>query len=332
VPQRVDGTALACLSVMLSYLLRRVLYAVPITLGVTVIVFLLVHLAPGDPLSAIVPADAPAEVVARLRIDYGYDRPLPVQYGLWLARAVSGNLGTSVATGQPVGPEVLRAVQNTALIAMLAAVTGFTLGILLGGIAGYNQGTLIDKLATGIAIAFVSVPNYWLALVLVILFSVELNVLPAMGMGPGGSEAWAWDWLHLRHVVLPVIALSAIPTGIVTRTVRAAVAEVLHQDFIQALAAKGLRAGRILPHVAKNVAPTALAVMGLQLGYLLGGSILIETVFSWPGTGFLLNSAIFRRDLPMLQGTILVLSLFFVGLNLIVDLIQTAVDPRIRRS
>jgi peptide/nickel transport system permease protein len=317
---------------MLTYLLRRLFYALPITLGVTLIVFSLVHLAPGDPLSAVVPADAPAEVVARLRVDYGYDRPLPVQYGLWLLRAVSGNLGTSVATGQPVAPEVMRAVRNTALIASLAAVLGFSLGTLLGGIAGYWQGTTLDKLATGLAVAFVSLPNYWVAMLLVILFSVEFNLLPAMGMGPGGSQDWSWDWLHMRHVVLPVIALSAIPTGIVTRTIRAAVAEVLSQDFIQALAAKGLRGGAILRHVAKNVAPTVLAVMGLQLGYLLGGSILIETVFSWPGTGFLLNSAIFRRDLPMLQGTILVLALFFVGLNLLVDLLQTAVDPRIRRS
>jgi peptide/nickel transport system permease protein len=136
----------------------------------------------------------------------------------------------------------------------------------------------------------------------------------------------------MQHLVLPAITLSVIPMGIVTRTVRAIVAEILNQEFVSALRAKGLRDGGIFRHVVKNAAPTALAVMGLQLGYLLGGSILVETVFSWPGTGFLLNSAIFQRDLPILQGVILVLAMFFVMLNLLVDLVQTAIDPRIKRA
>ena len=168
-------------------------------------------------------------------------------------------------------------------------------------------------------------------MVLVIIFGVELNWLPATGMGPGGSGGWAWDWAHMRHLVLPAVTLSVIPCGIITRTVRAIVAEVLSQEFVQALRAKGLLNGRTMLHVIKNVAPTVLAVMGLQLGYLLGGSILVETVFNWPGTGFLLNDAIFRRDIPMLQGTILVLAMFFVALNLIVDILQTLIDPRMRR-
>ena len=151
-------------------------------------------------------------------------------------------------------------------------------------------------------------------------------------MGPGGSSEWAWDWAHMQHLILPAITLAVIPIGIVMRTTRSAVAEILNQEFVQALRAKGLSERHVLGHVVRNVAPTVLAVMGLQLGYLLGGSILIETVFSWPGTGFLLNTAIFRRDIPMLQGTILVLALFFVFLNVVVDLIQTAVDPRIKRA
>ena len=174
--------------------------------------------------------------------------------------------------------------------------------------------------------------DHWLGMVLVIVFSVQLNALPAVGMGPGGSTDWAWDWDHMRHLILPAITLAVIPIGIVMRTTRSAVAEVLNQEFVQALRAKGLSERHVLGHVVRNVAPTVLAVMGLQLGYLLGGSILIETVFSWPGTGFLLNTAIFRRDIPMLQGTILVLALFFVFLNVVVDLIQTAVDPRIKRA
>jgi peptide/nickel transport system permease protein len=167
---------------------------------------------------------------------------------------------------------------------------------------------------------------------MVVIFSVQLNWLPAMGAGPGGSADWLWNWEHIQHLVLPSITLAVIPMGIVTRTVRGIVAEILGQDFITTLRGKGLRRKGVIVHVLKNAAPNALAVMGLQLGYLMGGSILVETVFAWPGTGFLLNSAIFQRDIPVLQATILVLAMFFVTLNLIVDLLQTAIDPRIRRS
>jgi peptide/nickel transport system permease protein len=156
--------------------------------------------------------------------------------------------------------------------------------------------------------------------------------LPPSGAGPGGSADWVWNLEHMKHLILPAVTMSVIPMGIIARTVRALVADILAQEFIVGLRAKGLTNFGIFVHVVKNAAPTALAVMGLQLGYLLGGSILIETVFSWPGTGFLLNSAIFQRDLPLLQGTILVLAMFFVVLNMIVDIIQTLLDPRIARS
>jgi peptide/nickel transport system permease protein len=168
-------------------------------------------------------------------------------------------------------------------------------------------------------------------MVLVIVFSSWLMWLPPGGAGPGGSSEWTWDWEHIKHMILPALTMSVIPMGIISRTVRALVADILAQEFIVGLRAKGLTDLGVFFHVVKNAAPTALAVMGLQLGYLLGGSILIETVFSWPGTGFLLNSAIFQRDLPLLQGTILVLAMFFVVLNLLVDVIQTLLDPRIAR-
>ncbi|NEV80537.1 ABC transporter permease, partial [Rhodopseudomonas sp. BR0C11] len=228
--------------------------------------------------------------------------------------------------------EVMRAVSNTVMLAIAAAIIGFSFGLLFGLIAGYFRDTWIDKLATGIAIAGVSVPHYWLGMVLVIVFSVQLNWLPAVGAGPGGSGQWAWDWAHLRYLILPAITTSVIPMGIVTRTVRALTGDILSQDFVEALRAKGLRETGVFGHVIKNAAPTALAVMGLQLGYMLGGSILVETVFSWPGSGLLLNSAIFQRDLPLLQGTILVLALFFVLLNLSVDIAQALIDPRIKRA
>jgi peptide/nickel transport system permease protein len=153
-----------------------------------------------------------------------------------------------------------------------------------------------------------------------------------MGAGPGGSAEWAWDFAHLKHLVLPAATLSVIPMGIVTRTVRALVAETLGQEFVVALRARGLSSLAVFRHVARNAAPTVLAVAGLQVGYLMGGSILVETVFAWPGTGFLLNTAIFQRDIPLLQGTILVLCLFFVALNLLVDVLQPLIDPRIARA
>jgi peptide/nickel transport system permease protein len=178
----------------------------------------------------------------------------------------------------------------------------------------------------------VSVPHYWLGMVMVVIFSVLLGWLPAMGAGPGGNSDWSWSWDHLRFLILPAVTLSVIPMGIITRTVRGIVSEILSQDFVNTLRGKGLLRWGIVMHVARNAAPGALAVMGLQLGYLMGGSILVETVFSWPGTGLLLNSAIFQRDIPVLQGTILVLALFFVAVNLVVDVLQTLLDPRIKRA
>jgi peptide/nickel transport system permease protein len=314
------------------YIARRIVYVIPVVLSVALVCFLLVHITPGDPLVAILPADASQELAAQLRIAYGFDRPLPVQFGLWLWRALHGDLGSSIATGRPVLAEVLRAVSNTVTLAIAAAAIGFTLGLFFGLIAGYFRDTWVDKVATSIAIAGVSVPHYWLGMVLVIIFSVQLNWLPAVGAGPGGSGAWGWDWDHMKYLVLPAITTAVIPMGIITRTVRALTGDILSQDFVEALRAKGLRETKVFRHVIKNAAPTALAVMGLQLGYMLGGSILIETVFSWPGSGLLLNSAIFQRDLPLLQGTILVLALFFVFLNLLVDIAQAAIDPRIKRS
>ncbi len=317
---------------MLSYLFRRALYAIPIALGVTLVSFALVYIAPGDPLNAIAPADAPAEVVQALKATYGLDQPLPVRYGLWLARAVRGDLGQSIATGRAVAGEVLSAVGNTLLLAAVAAVVGVGLGCVLGALAGLRAGGWIDRIASALSVVGVSIPHYWLGLVLTIVFSIQRSWFPAMGAGPGGSAQWAWDLDHIRHLVLPAATLSVIPLGIVTRTVRALVAETLSQEFVVALRARGLGARAIARHVAKNAAPTVLAIAGLQVGYLMGGSILVETVFAWPGTGFLLNTAIFQRDIPLLQGTILVLCLFFVALNLLVDVLQPLLDPRIERT
>jgi peptide/nickel transport system permease protein len=316
---------------MLTFLLQRVLYTLPIMLGVALVCFALVHLSPGDPLVSILPPDASVELQRQLIELYGFNRSYPEQFASWVWRALQGDLGTSIASGRAVTDEVMRAVVNTLRLAVLATAIGFVLGCLFGFVAGYFQNSWLDKAASLTSVLGVSVPHYWLGMVLVIIFSSILIWLPPGGAGPGGSSEWSWDWEHVKHMILPAVTMSVIPMGIIARTVRALVADILAQEFIVGLRAKGLTDLGVFSHVVKNAAPTALAVMGLQLGYLLGGSILIETVFSWPGTGFLLNSAIFQRDLPLLQGTILVLAMFFVVLNLVVDVIQTLLDPRIAR-
>ncbi len=317
---------------MLAYLLRRVLYTLPIMAGVALVCFALVHLAPGDPLVAILPPDASEDLQNQLRTLYGFDRSLPEQFVSWVWRALQGDLGTSIASNRPVTTEVMTAVVNTLRLAVVATLIGFFFGCLFGFVAGYFRNSWVDRGASLLSVLGVSVPHYWLGMVLVIIFAAQLNWLPATGAGPGGSDEWVWNWDHVQHLLLPAITMSVIPMGIVARTVRALVAEILAQEFVVGLRAKGLTHLGVFRHVVKNAAPTALAVMGLQLGYLLGGSILIETVFAWPGTGFLLNSAIFQRDLPLLQGTILVLAMFFVVLNVVVDIVQSLLDPRIARA
>jgi peptide/nickel transport system permease protein len=317
---------------MFAYLLRRVAYTVPILFGVALVCFGLVHIAPGDPLVSILPPDASQELQEQMSKLYGFDRSYPEQFFTWLWRALQGDLGTSIATSRPVLAEVFKAVGNTLMLSAVATAIGFFFGCLFGFVAGYFRDSWVDKAASFLSVMGVSVPHYWLGMVMVIVFSSVLGWLPATGAGPGGSDEWKLNWEHIRHMILPAITMSVIPMGIIARTVRALVAETLAQEFVVGLRAKGLTDFGVFMHVVKNCAPTALAVMGLQLGYLLGGSILIETVFSWPGTGFLLNAAIFQRDLPLLQGSILVLATFFVVLNVVVDIIQTTLDPRIARS
>ncbi|MBI2226667.1 MAG: ABC transporter permease [Betaproteobacteria bacterium] len=307
---------------MVYYIIRRVLYAIPIALGVSIICFSLVYLGPGDPIQAVMPDEASEAETQRIRVAYGFDKPIPIQYLLWLSRAVQGDFGNSLQHNRPVIAELIPALQNTFRLAVFAATLSFLIAFVAGGIAAYRNGTWIDKSVTAFAIT----------IILVIIFAVELGMLPAIGMGSGSSRDWAWDLDHMKALVMPVIALSMIPMGIIMRTTRASVLEVLSQDYVETLRSKGLSELNVLRHVIKNASPTVLAVTGLQFGHLLGGSILIETVFVWPGSGLLLNEAIFKRDVPILQGTVLVLAIFFVFVNLIVDIMQTWLDPRIKRG
>lgn len=318
---------------MWMYALRRLILTIPILLGVTVICFALVQIAPGDPITNLIRPDTPPEQIAMLRAHYGLDQPVVVQYFMWLWRVIGGDFGTSISTNLPVATEVVRAFANTIVIALISVVIAFVVSLILGTIAAIRQGGIVDRLVTALAVFGISVPTFWLAVVLVIFFSVELNWLPATGMGSGGSDAFNYfDWEDFKFAIMPIIALALPPLAIMTRTTRASLSEILNQDFIQTLRAKGLSEFSIITHAIRNIMPSAIAMLGLQLGYLIGGSVLVETVFTWPGTGFLLNKAILSRDIPLLQGTILVLAGAFVLINLVVDLAQSLVDPRIKRS
>ncbi|MHB1122030.1 MAG: ABC transporter permease [Ramlibacter sp.] len=318
---------------MWHYVAKRIVYVIPIAIGVTVFCFALVFLAPGNPVQMLLPADATQEVVDLVMKTYGLDRPLPLQYWTWLQRAAVGDLGVSIQSGRPVLDEVLQALANTVILSLGAVLVAFSIAFLLGTLAAYHRGSVTDRGVTALSIVGVSIPNYWLGIVLVIIFAVEFNWLPATGMGPGGSETFdPFLWDHFRHVILPVVTLCMVPVGMITRTTRSAVSEALAHEFVNTLRAKGLGELAVVRHALKNALPQVLAVMGLQFGYLVGGSILVETIFNWPGTGALLNKAILTRDIPVLQGTILVLALVFVLTNLLVDLLQTAVDPRIQRA
>ena len=310
---------------MWAYAVRRLVLAVPTLIGASLIVFAMVHLAPGDPISAIMPADASKAEIEAAKKAYGFDKPLPVQYLYWLGRVAQGDLGRSIATRRPVIDDVRDSLRNSLVLAVSSSGLAFGLGIALGLLAAFHQGRVLDKVSSAIAVVGVSVPHYWAGIILIIVFSVQLGWLPAMGSGEGGFGE------YLRHLALPTIALALIPLGVITRVVRSAALDVLAQEFVLALGAKGLWRRTVFHHVVKNAAPQILTVLGLQFGFQLGGSILVEAVFSWPGTGYLLNLAIFQRDIPVLQGVILVLSAFFVLLNLTVDVLQSLVDPRIAR-
>jgi len=318
---------------MWLYIARRIVLVIPIALGVSIVCFALVYLAPGDPIQSMMPADASKADIEMIKRAYGFDKSIPIQYLNWLMRALSGDLGISLQTHQPVFGEVMRALSNTVVISLGAVLLAFSFAFGLGTLAACNIGRPVDRIATGVSVVGVSVPNYWLGIVLIIVFAVQLGLLPATGMGSQGSQNFDFTkWEQFKYAILPIVTLSLVPLGVIMRSTRSAVAEILAQDFVQMLRAKGLSSAAVVRHAVRNALPQILAVMGLQFGYLVGGSILIETIFTWPGTGFLLSKAILTRDIPVLQGAILVLAMCFVATNLAVDLLQTAIDPRIRRA
>jgi len=316
---------------VLSYAARRIVLLVPVLLGATVVVFALIHLIPGDPAAALLGPNSTDAARAALRHALGLDEPLPLQYVRWLWQVLHLDLGESIARRQPVSAIVWEAFQHTLLLAAMATLFANVIGLLLGVLAATRQFGLADRVSMALAAFGTAVPSYWLGLILVSVFALKIQLFPTGGMTSAIDGGSPTDILW--HLILPAIAAGAAPAGIVARTVRASVLEVLRLDFVQAMRARGLSERAILVgHIMPNSFPAILTVMGLQAGYLIGGVAFVEVVFSWPGIGNLLFLSIGQRDYPVILGVMLFVSVIFVLLNLAVDLLHAVIDPRVRTS
>ena len=311
------------------YLLRRLLLLVPVLLGVSVVVFLVLHLSPGDPAEIMLGSQASQADVARLRADLGLDEPLPLQYARWMAHVLQGDLGRSIRLRQPVLGEVLIRFRATLILTTTALFLSTVCGMALGVLSAARPRSLVDRLSTLGSIFGASMPSFWLGLVLMVCFSLWLGWLPASGMyGAHGTGGLA-DLLS--HLALPAVTLAAASTTIIARLTRSTMLDILRQDFVRTARAKGLvERGVVLRHALRNALIPTVTVVGVQAGYLLGGAILTETVFAWPGVGTLMLQGILARDFPLVQGCVLVIALGFVLFNLAVDLLYAFLDPRIR--
>ena len=302
--------------------------AVPTLLGVSLLIWLLLSILPGDPLAGLLAPDATPEDRTRLEHELGLDQPLPVRYVQWMGDMMSGDFGYSPFRRREVSELISSAWQNTAVLAGVSAVFGLTLGIAAGTVAGVYRGSWVDRVVTGAAIVGLSVPSFWIAILLLIIFSAQLQILPAGGIGSLSDGLIDYS----KHLIMPVLAGSLITIAITARVARASIVETYQAEFVELLRAKGLKEWQVLLHVGKNAISPVLTTSGLQVGYLLGGSVLIETIFSWPGLGQLVFNAITARDLLVVQATTLVIAVTFVLLNLAVDLLQATFDPRMKRA
>jgi peptide/nickel transport system permease protein len=304
---------------MARYLVRRLLLTVPVLLGVATLVFALIHLVPGDPAQAMLGEGATIEEVSRLRGQLGLDEPLLVQYRSFLGGILRGDLGTSFRYGTPVTDEIRTRLPNTALLAVAAMAAAIVFAIPLGILAAVFRGTAVDHAAMTVALAGISMPNFWLGPLLAILFAVQLGWLPVSGTG---SPA---------HLVLPAITLGAALSAILARMTRASLLEELRELYVLAARARGLSSRRaVLRHAFRNSLIPIVTIVGLQFGAVLTGTIITETIFAWPGIGRLLIQSINFRDYPLIQGCILFISVTYVAMNLLTDLTYGFLDPRIR--
>lgn len=311
---------------MVNFLLRRLFTTLLVMVGVSFVVFLIIHLVPGDPVRVMLGLQADQAKIERIRQQMGFDRPLLVQYADWLWSALQGDLGQSFITGQSVAQAVAQRFSATLSLALAALLIAMAIALPLGTLSALNVGRPVDYAAMFFSQVGVSIPDFWLGIVLILLFALVLGWLPPSGYTSPTESLTGW----LRHLMLPSLTVGLITASILTRFVRSAVLEVLHQDHVRTARAKGLlERDVIIRHVLKNAAIPIVTIIGMQMASLLGGVIIVEVIFAWPGLGRLALDAVVRRDYPMLQGAVLLVALFFAGINVIVDLLYVYLDPRI---
>jgi peptide/nickel transport system permease protein len=326
---------------MATLIIRRLAAQIPVLLGVSTIVFLILHLTPGDPAQMILGDFATREAVEQLREEMGLNKPLHIQYGLFLGNLARGELGRSITQRQPVTTLITHRLQATAELALFAMLIAVILGLTLGVLAAVNQNSFTDYAITTGSLLGVSTPIFYLGLLLILLFSLNLGWFPVSGRGPALIPAFTQLFqgdakpllASLRHLFLPALTLGLSFAALLAKMTRGAMLEVLQKDFIRTARAKGvLQVGVVFKHALRNAGIPLLTILGLQFSSLLGGSVLTETVFAWPGLGRLAVDAIFSRDFPLVQGAVLAVAVIFVLLNLFVDVLYGLVDPRVTYS
>jgi peptide/nickel transport system permease protein len=314
---------------MRRYIFQRVIGLVGVLFGVSIVLFLALHLAPGDPAQLLLGPLVRPDDLARLRQELGLDQPLPVQYLTWLGHVLQGDLGRSIASHRPVLTEVIERFQATALLAGASLLISAVVGVAVGVLAAVNRGGRIDRISMLLALLSMSTPSFWLGMVLIIVFALVLGVLPGSGMISPRGDGGILD--VLAHLILPALTLAAVPTAVISRLTRSSMLEVIGLDYVRTARGKGL-SERLL--VIRHVMPNALigvaTLVGIEAGYLLAGAVLVETVFAWPGLGSLLVTSILKRDFPLVQGGVMLIALSYVLINLMTDLAYAYLDPRIR--
>ena len=313
----------------MNYLIQRLLSAIPVVLGITIIVFFIISLIPGDPATAILGSYATPENVKLLNEQLGLDKGLIERYFIWLGNLVQGDLGRSFALNRPVLDEILERFNATLILSGTAFILCSFVGILIGTISAFKQYTITDKIITFAVLTGISIPSFFLGMMMILLFAVNLQWLPVSGMYAiyGGG-----DFLDLtHHLIMPAVALALVATGVVARITRNSVLEILRQDYIRTARAKGVKEGNVLfKHVLRIAIVTILPILGLQAGFVLSGSVFIEIVFQWPGVGRMLVDAILKRDILLVQGGVMFVAACYVLFNIAVDLLQKYLDPRIK--
>jgi peptide/nickel transport system permease protein len=316
---------------MLSFLLRRIAAVLPVLLVVSLVVFLILRLAPGDPAAAIAGNNATNDDIAKIRTQLGLDSSIPVQYGIWMGRVLQGDLGYSFYLSKPVTELIAQRIEPTLSLALGTVVLAVLLAVPLGTLAAWRMGGWLDRLLSGFSVAGFSIPVFVIGYVLIYLFSIRLEWLPVQGykslLGPSGAGLWDW----MRQLILPWMTLAMVYVALIARVTRASVSEALTEDYIRTARAKGLtETAVLLRHALANAAVPIVTVIGIGVALLIGGVVVTETVYAIPGLGSLTVDAVLNRDFPVIQGLVLMFSVSYVMVNLMVDLSYLFLDPRIR--